>query len=43
MEGDMEQALTAVQILFYSLGGLGLFFMGIGTLWFVDVYKKKSE
>jgi hypothetical protein len=43
MEGDMEQALTAVQLLFYLLGGLGLFFMGIGVLWFVDVYKKKNE
>jgi hypothetical protein len=43
MEGDMEQALTAVQLLFYLLGGLGLFFMGIGALWFVDVYKKKNE
>lgn len=39
----MEQALPAVQLLFYLLGGLGLFFMGIGALWFVDVYKKKSE
>jgi hypothetical protein len=43
MEGDMEQALSAVQLLFYLLGGLGLFFMGIGVLWFVDVYKKKSR
>jgi hypothetical protein len=42
MEGNMEQALPAVQLLFYLLGGLGLFFMGIGVLWFVDVYKKKS-
>ena len=40
----MEKALPAVQLLFYLLGGLGLFFMGIGVLWFVDVYnKKKSE
>ena len=38
----MEQALTAVQILFYLMGGLGLFFLGVGVLWFVDIYKKKS-
>jgi hypothetical protein len=41
--GKMEQALQAVQMLFYLLGGLGLFFLGIGGLWFVDVYKKKNE
>ncbi len=39
----MEQALMAVQVLFYLMGGLGLFFLGIGVLWFVDVYKKKSD
>ncbi len=38
----MEQALLAVQILFYLMGGLGLFFLGTGALWFVDVYKKKN-
>jgi len=39
----MEQALSAVQLLFYLMGGLGLFFLGIGALWFVDVCKKKNE
>ena len=39
----MEQALTAVQILFYLLGGFGLFFTGVGMLWFVTVYKSKKE
>ena len=43
MECDMSQALLAVQLLFYLLGGLGLFFMGIGALWFVDIYKKMNE
>ena len=38
----MERALMAVQLLFYLMGGLGLFFVGVGVLWFVDVYKKKS-
>ncbi len=38
----MEQALMAVQLLFYLMGGLGLFFLGVGVLWFVDFYKKKN-
>lgn len=38
----MEQALPAVQLLFYVMGGLGLFFSGIGVLWFTDLYKKKN-
>ena len=42
-EDDMEQALLAVQLLFYILGGLGLFFTGVGVLWFVTVYKEKKE
>jgi hypothetical protein len=39
----MAQALMATQLLFHLLGGLGLFFLGIGVLWFVSVYKSKSE
>jgi len=39
----MDQALQAVQLLFYLMGGLGLFFLGIGALWFVTVYKEKRE
>jgi hypothetical protein len=39
----VEQALLAVQLLFYLLGGLGLFFMGVGVLWFVSVYKEKKK
>ena len=39
----MEHALIASQLLFYILGGLGIFFMGIGVLWFVSVYKIKNE
>ncbi len=39
----MENALDATTILFNIMGGLGLFFLGIGVLWFVDVYKKKSD
>lgn len=38
----MEKALGATQIVFCLLGGLGLFFMGIGTLWFADTYKKRN-
>ena len=39
----MEQALHAVQLLFFLLGGLGLFFTGVGVLWFVSVYKARQE
>ena len=39
----MEQALITVQLLFYTLGGLGLIFTGVGVLWFVTVYKEKKE
>ncbi len=39
----MEQALVAVQLVFYIMGGLGLFFTGVGVLWFVSVCKEKKE
>jgi hypothetical protein len=39
----MEQGIGAVQMLFYLMGGLGLFFMGVGVLWFVSVYKEKFD
>jgi len=39
----MEQALLATQLLFFLLGGLGIFFLGIGALWFVSVYKNKEK
>ena len=38
----MEKALVAVQLLNELFVGLGVFFLGIGVLWFVDVYKKKE-
>lgn len=34
----MDNALMAVQLIFYLMGGLGLFFLGVGVLSFVDVY-----
>jgi hypothetical protein len=43
MEAVMEKALMATQLLFYLLGGLGIFFLGVGVLWFVSVYNKKKE
>jgi hypothetical protein len=43
MEDEMENALLATQLLFFLLGGLGLFFIGIGVLWFVLVYKDTKE
>lgn len=39
----MGQALLATQILFYLLGGFGLFFTGVGVLWFVTIYKAKKK
>jgi hypothetical protein len=39
MEGDME----ALVMLGQAAGGLGIFFIGIGVLWFVSVYKEKKE
>ena len=35
----MEQAVLTTKLLFNLLGGLGLFFFGVGVLWFVSVYK----
>ena len=43
MGEDLEDAALAVSILFYVMGGLGLFFTGVGTLWFVTVYKEKND
>jgi len=39
----MENAVEATTILFSIMGGLGLFFTGVGVLWFVSVYKEKKE
>ena len=42
----MDNLVTIGQFWGGSLGffgGMGLFFVGIGVLWFVDVYKKKKE
>ena len=43
MEEDMGQALVATQLLFYLLGGLGLFFVGIGVLWWVSVLAQEKK
>ena len=39
----MEDAAVATGMLFDILGGLGLFFTGVGVLWFTTVYKDKNE
>ena len=39
----MQQGLQAVQLLFYLFTGIGVFFIGVGVLWFVSVYKKNTE
>jgi hypothetical protein len=43
MGKDMEQALLASKLLFFILGGLGIFFLGIGVLWFVSVYNNRGR
>jgi hypothetical protein len=44
MEDDMETAARAIEMVFlHILGGLGLFFTGVGVLWFVSVYKEKNS
>lgn len=37
----MNQALAVTDILFNVLGGLGLFFTGVGILWYASIQKKK--
>ena len=39
MENDME----ALVLLGQFFGGLGIFFVGIGVLWFVSVYAEKIK
>ena len=41
-EDDMN-ALEAITAFSQILGALGLFFTGVGVLWFVTVYKEKKE
>ena len=42
-EEHIVTSLAALQMLFYLLGGFGLFFMGIGMLWFVSVYRREKK
>lgn len=39
----MNGAVEATAMLFNVLGGLGLFLLGAGMMWFVSVYTKKEE
>ena len=39
----MDNAVLGTQILFNIMGALGLFFTGVGVLWFVSVYKGLNE
>jgi len=39
----MEQALFVTRLFYNILGGMGLFFMGVGVLWFVTIYKARKE
>ncbi len=35
--------IGSIVLVFFIMGGLGLFFTGVGVLWFVTVYKEKKE
>jgi hypothetical protein len=40
----MDTAAQVMEMVFlHILGGMGLFFTGVGVLWFVTVYKQKRE
>ena len=39
----MESAIEATTLLFNIMGGLGLFFTGVGVLWGVTVYRDKEQ
>jgi len=36
------QLIPVCQGLFCLLGGIGVFFVGVGVLWFVSIYKEKN-
>lgn len=42
-EGHMENVTVSIEILYQVMSGLGIFFTGIGVLWFVSVYKEKKK
>ncbi len=39
----MDPIQVTEMVFLHILGGLGLFFTGVGVLWFVTVYKGKKE
>lgn len=39
----MNGPAEIMELFFHLMGGLGLFFTGVGVLWFVSVYKEKSQ
>jgi hypothetical protein len=44
VEWEDDMGVSEVMTIFFQLmGGLGLFFSGVGILWFVTVYKEKKE
>jgi hypothetical protein len=36
-------AVLATELLFNVMGGLGLFFMGVGVLWWVSILDKEKK
>ncbi len=39
----MDNAMNAVEMLFHILGGLGLFFTGVGALWLATLHKDRID
>ena len=39
----MNPAYQAAQAFFYFFSGLGIFFIGIGVLWFISIYQAKNR
>lgn len=38
----MEGPAEFMAFFFHLMGGLGLFFSGVGVLWFTSIYKEKK-
>ena len=43
LEDDMDGPTEAMELFFHLMGGLGIFFLGVGVLWFVAVYKEINQ
>ncbi len=39
----MDNASEVMALFFHLMGGLGLFFTGVGVLWFATLYRDKKD